>query len=163
MLFTAWFLFFALLFVFFEAFVSHQFNPNQQVQTLLTEYGQKKVILHSNRFHHYVVTGKLNGEKVTFLIDTGASNVSIPQSLAKKLKLVKGGAVRARTANGVIDVYQTRIASIKIGDINLRNIRASINPNMKSKYILLGMSALRHLDFQQKDGNLILMQQFIKP
>ena len=47
--------------------------------------GNKEIVLKSSTYGHYVVTGKINNKDVTFLIDTGASFVSIPGKVAKNL------------------------------------------------------------------------------
>ncbi len=118
----------------------------------------KQVTIRANRRHHYVVKGKINGKAVRFLVDTGASNVSIPGSVAKKLKLPHQSILNASTANGTVKVWGTTIPSLRIGNIHLRNIKANINPYLKGKDILLGMSALKELEFRHNKGYLILIQ-----
>ena len=58
-------------------------------------------ILESNRQHHYVASGTINGRPVTFLLDTGATDVVIPAQLADRLKLRRGLAARAASYNFV--------------------------------------------------------------
>jgi aspartyl protease family protein len=66
--------------------------------------------------------------------------------------------VEVVTANGTIPVYLTTLDRIQIGKIVLYDVRASINPYMDEDEILLGMSFLRHLEFSQRDDQLILRQ-----
>ena len=62
------------------------------------------------------------------------------------------------TANGVVTIYQTRLNSLTIGEIELYNIDASINPAMNAGAILLGMSALGQIEFSQQGDTLTLRQ-----
>jgi len=95
------------------------------------------------------------------MLDTGASDVVIPEALAGEYGLIGKGNSQSITANGIITVKQTRIQELSIGEIKLYNVRASINPGMdSSQAILLGMSALRHLELAQKDKQLTLTQVF---
>ena len=56
-------------------------------------------------------------------------------------------------------VYHTVIAELKIGNIVLKNIKVNINPSMDNDYVLIGMSALKHLDMLKIDNTLTLKQQ----
>ena len=71
----------------------------------------------------------------------------------------KGPVGYATTANGVIETYATRLASVSIGDIGIRDVRASINPYMPGEQILLGMSFLKNLELRQQGDRLTIRQQ----
>jgi aspartyl protease family protein len=62
------------------------------------------------------------------------------------------------TANGTVPVYATRLDEMRIGDIVVHDIRATINPHTSDDFVLLGMSFLQHLEFSQRNGQLILSQ-----
>lgn len=74
------------------------------------------------------------------------------------LGLKRGRAVMVNTANGLTESYSTVIESLVLGDIRLHGVAAGIVPGMQGDEILLGMSALRQLDFSQQGGQLILRQ-----
>ena len=133
-------------------------NPNQRLETQLNADGTREIVLQRNRYGHYVLDGKINGQTVTFLLDTGASDVSIPGDLAKRLGLKRGRSQQYHTANGVITGYLTKIESLKIGEIELHDVRASINPNERGGQLLLGMSVLKNVDFSQRGNTLTLRQ-----
>lgn len=158
MLIVFWLLVIGLLTWGFGDWEGRQHNPNSSPQSRETAQ-YREVILDSNKQHHYVANGLINGQTVTFLLDTGATDVVIPQGLADKLNLIPGQSQMARTANGTIRVYATRLDSLQLGSIHLRDVRASINPGMHGNDVLLGMSALRSIDFQQRNGQLILRQE----
>ncbi len=75
----------------------------------------RQVVLQRNRFGHYVATGAINGTPVTFLLDTGSTQISIPGDLAHDLGLKPGPAYDVSTANGTITVRGTRIVHTLAG------------------------------------------------
>lgn len=139
----------------FEDVLNEQFNPNSAPISQLSN-GQATVVLQRNRYGHYVTSGRINGQQVVFMVDTGASNVSVPANIARQLGLQRGPSGRAQTANGTVTVYQTNIAELRIGDIRLYDVVGSINPGMEGPDILLGMSVLKQLEFTQRGDTLTL-------
>ena len=130
---------FALLVFFFSHQESQWNNPNAN-----PEGTETTVVLKRNIHGHYVTTGYINEHKVELLLDTGATDVVIPEKIAHSIGLTKGRQSIALTANGKVMVYQTYIDSLRIGELVLNNINASINPAMEGT-TLLGMSALKKL------------------
>jgi aspartyl protease family protein len=152
----AWILVLVLLMFFFQKTLDKQINPNTQPELRLTDQGQAEVILLQNKQGHYVARGTINDTSVTFLLDTGATQVSIPGHIAEQLGLIAQGNYRVQTANGTVTVYETDITQLSLGNIFLYNVAAHINPAMKTDQILLGMSALKQVDFYQTGQQLIL-------
>lgn len=152
---AAWVMGLVMLTMLFGNFERNQLNPNRQPASQVTETGVREVVLKANRQGHYVATGSINNSKVNFLLDTGATDVALSERLAQRLGLKKGLRGRASTANGYVTVYATRIERLQIGSIILYDVAASINPSMDD-FILLGMSALRQVEFTQRDNTLTL-------
>lgn len=157
MLYAAWLGVLGLLTLAFGVWEEDRFNPNSE-PTSLSEGNTRTVILQRNAFNHYLSSGKINGDEVLFLLDTGATNVAVPGVLAKKLGLRKGAAGYATTAAGRVQVFRSQIDTLEIGNIRLNNVRASINPSMDGEEILLGMSVLGQLRFIQQGDTLELQQ-----
>lgn len=152
-----WLAVMVMVYFLFGNLLETDYNPNQQVTS--EQIGnQRTVTLKRNRYGHYVTQGKINNKIVTFLLDTGASDISIPEKIARKLNLKYGQERRYQTANGVIIGYLTNLESASIGNIKLRNVRASINPKMDADEILLGMTFLKNIEFTQTGDTLILRQ-----
>jgi aspartyl protease family protein len=161
MLYIAWIIALGLLTLFFRPIEERQFNPNTSPSSR-SDGAIKEVQLSRNRYGHYITSGLINNKAVVFLVDTGASEVSIPQNVAQKLGLKPGMALPRGTANGTIEVYMTELDQLQIGDIELYDLRASINPHMDGETILLDMSALREIEFRQR-GSVLTLTQFTQP
>lgn len=131
-------------------------NPNSDPAWFTTAGGAIAVVLERNRAGHYVVSGRINGVDTEFLLDTGATDVVIPATLARSAGLEALGSSQAMTANGVVTVHNTRIERLELGPIALQDVRASINPAMDERIVLLGMSALRQVEFTQRGNELTL-------
>lgn len=154
----AWLVFLALGVWYFSDVLERQFNPNRSLETRHSPTGMAEVVLQRNRFGHYVTSGEINGEPVTFLLDTGATGVAIPSAVASRLGLRPGRAFSTQTANGVAVSYATRLDRVSVGGIELGDVRASITPGLTTDEVLLGMSFLKHIEFTQRGDQLILRQ-----
>ena len=118
----AWLLAIALLVFVFQGMLDQQYNPNSQPDIYLSDAGIAEVHLKQNRQGHYLTRGKINEQSLTFLLDTGATQVSIPAHIAEQLNLQSNGSYRVQTANGSVKVYQTRLNQLSIGNIFLFDI-----------------------------------------
>jgi len=135
-----------------DHWMGRQANPNQTPS--LNAGGA--VVLERNRQGHYVATGEINGHQVTFLLDTGATSVALSSHLARELGLTRGAAIQVDTANGIATGFQTRLNSVRLGDIVVHEVGAIFSDGMMDDTVLLGMSFLKHLEFTQREGQLIL-------
>ncbi len=151
-----WIVLVALLTLLFNNILERQYNPNQQ---LASEQGiNNEVRLKRNKYGHYVATGMINGQPVVFMLDTGATDVAVPARVADKLGLKRGRKRLYQTAKGPATAYATVLEQVSLGDIQVRNVRASINPHMNNEEVLLGMSFLKQLEFSQRGDTLTLRQ-----
>ena len=153
----AWLSFMALGVLFFGDQLESQYNPNRQVETLQSS-GVTEVHLQRNRLGHYVTAGTINNRDVTFLLDTGATGVAIPASIAKQIGLKRGRPIATRTANGTATSFLTQLDEVSVGGITVRDVGATIAPGLRGNEILLGMSFLKNIEFTQRGDTLILRQ-----
>ena len=160
MLIIAWLLALALATWLFGNWQDGQRNPNQAPQSVHGD-GFIEVHLASGQGGHYLLDGQINTQPVTFLLDTGATQVAIPLEIAERLGLEKGAPIQVHTANGTAQGWRTAIHSLQLGDIQLQQVAAIIVPNMPGAQVLLGMSALKQLEFTQRDGTLVLRQNAV--
>lgn len=141
-----------LLTLFFNGNLDQRNNPNRQLQVAP---GAELVLKRSSN-GHYIFPGLINHKPVTFLLDTGATLVSIPGHLGERLGLKAGARQQAITANGVAETRATRMDELAFGPFKLRDVPATLNPGMQDDFILLGMSVLRQLEFTQRGNTLVL-------
>lgn len=118
-----------------------------------------QVIIPPARNGNFFVRGKINGQDVLFVVDTGASAVAVPEKLQQKLYLPRGRYGRSATAGGYTGMFETKVKELSIGPIELKDIPAVINPKAPDDIILLGMTALREVRMLHEDGKMILQQE----
>jgi len=152
----AWLGLLAMLVIGFDRYLGQQSNPNERPDVIYASDGSAEVTLRQNRQGHYIAEGKLDDHWVMFVLDTGATNISIPAKVASEMNLTQGHPERTRTANGDVVVYRVILDSVTLGSIKLKNVTAHINPHMDGKAVLLGMSFLKHVEMAQKDKQLTL-------
>ena len=141
-----------MFYLYFENSLQARNNPNRNLQIA----PGTELTLQRGRDGHYVFPGEINGQPVTFLLDTGATLVSVPAHLADKLGLDPGAHQQSVTANGTVDTRATQIGTLAFGPFTLKQVRASLNPGMAGDHVLLGMSVLKQLEFTQRGGTLVL-------
>jgi len=151
----AWLIFLAILFGVFDYLFSQRNNPNQNIVTTVNGI-QKEITLERNAYGHYLANGTIDGYQVTFLLDTGATDVAIPEALANRIGLSKGHRFFVKTANGNVMAYRTRLDSVAIGDIKRYDLNATILTNMTGDEVLLGMNFLKHFEIIQKGRSLTI-------
>ncbi len=153
MLVIAWLLILGGIYWFVSGWEAQQSNPNP-ARVLNQQRGELTLV--RNRAGHYVAEGEINGRHVTFLLDTGATWVALPTALARELGLKRGAAITLQTANGAAVGYQTRLDSIRLGPIEMRDVGALIADGMDADTVLLGMNFLKRLEFTQRGDQLTL-------
>lgn len=159
MLIISWILALALLTFFFRDALETRANPNRQpLSRTGTDFNE--VVLRRNSQHHYVTGGLINNQPVVFMVDTGATHVALSARLARRLNLREGRPEIHNTANGLVETRATVIDELQIGSITLKKVRASISPGMTMDEVLLGMSALKNVEFTHRNGELTLRQLF---
>ncbi len=138
----------------FDGLLDNRSNPNRHIVANLS--GPAEIELRRGPGGHYRVPGTINGQNVAFLVDTGASDVVVPERLAERLGLTKQAPVTVSTAGGRVTAHLTRIDRIMVGGIAMENIGGVINPAADDDEVLLGMSFLRHLEMRQANDRLML-------
>lgn len=137
-------------------YLSHRENPNQSLTVQAGPTGTPEVVLQQNRAGHYVATGAINGETVVFMLDTGATTVSLPQGLARRLGLPLRPGGMSKTANGMVQTWNTHLDSVSLGGLTAHNMRAMVLPNFPGEQVLLGMDFLKRFELIQRGGELTI-------
>lgn len=131
-------------------------HPNLDPQQMV-EGDRAELRLEANRRGHYLAEGYIEGHPVTFLLDTGATSVVVPAADAERMGLQRGQRIPVRTASGQDHAWRTRIQQLELGPLQFENVEAAIAPGLEG-HVLLGMSALRELELNQRQGVLVLTQ-----
>lgn len=120
-----------------------------------------RVVLEAGPGGHFVTTGQINGRMVQFMVDTGATVVSLGRDDAERigLKASDGKPVQMSTANGVVLGYQLRLGSVKVGDATLYDVPAVVMP-VAMPYVLLGNSFLSRFQLRRDNTQLILEKRY---
>ncbi len=105
------------------------------------------LIIKSRQGGHYFVAGAINGNPVKFLIDTGATTLSLPIAMKKTAQLTCQREVMMNTANGNIKSCITSISELRFGEFTLHNVVATLTPNLTQP--LLGMNILSQFRIEQ--------------
>lgn len=117
--------------------------------------GGNEIVLAAGKNGHFRTIGQINGKSVEFMVDTGASVVSLGQVEADRLGLdyKHGVAGMARTANGTVPLRIIVLNSVRIGDVEIANVEAAVHPGSIG-VVLLGNSFLTR--FQMRRENDVL-------
>ena len=117
----------------------------------------KQIVLSAESGGHFYSGGTINGANVRFLVDTGATNVAMSQDEADRIGLdyKKGQRGLTRTANGVVPIYKTQLTTVRIGDVQVYNVEATILPQPMS-HVLLGNSFLTRFQMKRENDRLTL-------
>jgi aspartyl protease family protein len=137
------------------AFFQFSLGERGSVVNQVNHSGQAMVVLQRDRSGHYLAEGQINGQAVVFLLDTGATDVALPEDTARELGLDFGPQVDVMTAAGPMKAWRTRLDSVSVGNITLNNVRAMITRGPMEE-VLLGMSFLKHFTLRQQGEELII-------
>jgi len=111
---------------------------------------------------HFQAGGRINGQRLDFMVDTGASVVALNERSAARFGLRPSPSeykATVNTANGTIKAAPARIAMIEIGELTVRDVDAMVLPDEALSENLLGLSFLSKLKrFEYADGKLVLEQ-----
>jgi aspartyl protease family protein len=123
--------------------------------------GDVPVVLSADPQGHFQTEGAINGVAIRFLVDTGATAVSIGASDARRLGLDLGKAERgySQTANGRTEVRRVKFDTVKVGNIVLHNVDGIVHAQ-DMPFALLGMSFLNRTDMQRAGDTLTLKRRF---
>lgn len=111
----------------------------------------------------YMTQGFINGQAVKFLVDTGATWISMNANQARSLGINfryigKRGTVS--TANGIAPIYKIMLDRVRVGEIELNNVAAGVLEGDSPTTVLLGNSFLNRVEMQRQGQVMLLKQKF---
>jgi aspartyl protease family protein len=118
--------------------------------------------LTANSQGHFLIDGQINGGTVRFLVDTGATTVSLSSFDANRLGIDyrKGQTALMGTANGTTVAYRVKLDTVRVGDIIINNVDASVLEGNQIPFALLGMSFLNRMEMKRVGETMVLIKRF---
>ena len=111
---------------------------------------------------HFQTEGRIEGQRIGFMVDTGASVIALNEKSAARFGLRPSRAdynANVTTANGTIKAARTRLAMVEIGGLVVRDVEAMVLPDEALSENLLGLSFLSRLKrFEYANGRMVLEQ-----
>ncbi|HZZ94637.1 MAG TPA: TIGR02281 family clan AA aspartic protease [Usitatibacter sp.] len=134
----------------------------QHFETAAASGTRTTVTLPADSRGQFVTGGQVNGAYLRFMVDTGATYVSIPVSEARRLGIDLAGARRGATmtANGPVTVYKVNLDSVTVGGVTLYNVEATVHPMPGMDVGLLGMSFLNRMEMRREGETLTLTKRY---
>jgi len=106
---------------------------------------------------HFYVAGTVGGQPVTFLVDTGASHVTVSRQLAEDAGLGPGTPTRFNTANGVIDGRIVADVPVSVGPASVSGVRVAVGlVGIERDKALLGQSFLSRFQITLGRNEMVL-------
>ena len=123
--------------------------------------GGSRVVLSAGSGGHFVTVGQINGQAVQFLVDTGASAVSLSAEQAQRMGLSyqKGQLIQMSTANGMIPAWRMKLATVRIGDVVVYDVDSVISSG-SMPFVLLGNSFLSRFQMTRTNDQLVLEKRY---
>jgi aspartyl protease family protein len=132
------------------------------VQTVAQQTGGRNLIIPRDARGHFQTEGRIDGQRLDFMVDTGASVVALNERSAARFGFRPSRNdynAAVSTANGTIKAARTRLAMVEVGGIVVRDVDAMVLPDEALSENLLGLSFLSKLKrFEYAKGQLILEQ-----
>jgi aspartyl protease family protein len=121
----------------------------------------RSLVVHASGGGHFAVDARVDGRRIPFMIDTGASHITIRESDGSRLGFhpkERDYTIRINTANGVGRAAQVDLRMVEVGDILVRDVPALIVPDNVLGVNLLGMTFLSRVRWSHERGRLLLEQ-----
>jgi aspartyl protease family protein len=111
---------------------------------------------------HFQAEGRIDGQRIAFMVDTGASVIALNEKTAARFGLRPSRGdynTTVSTANGTIKAARTRLAMVELGGLIVRDVEAMVLPDEALSENLLGLSFLSRLKrFEYAGGKMVLEQ-----
>jgi aspartyl protease family protein len=128
----------------------------------LQDAGVRNVSIPPDARGHFQTDGRIDGQRIAFMVDTGASVIALNETSAAQFGLRPARAdykATVTTANGTVKAARTRLAMVDIGGLVVRDVEAMVLPDEALSENLLGLSFLSKLKrFEYANGRMVLEQ-----
>ena len=125
--------------------------------------GSQRTTIIADAKGHFFTTATVNGVSVPFMVDTGATMVTISSAHAKSAGIAYTAGERGmmQTANGVTAAYKVKLDTVRLGDITLNNVDGAVlENNQLGRFGLLGLSFLNRTEMQRNGDTMTLTRRY---
>lgn len=125
--------------------------------------GAQSTTISADARGHFITTAAVNGISLRFLVDTGASVVTLSAADARRagVSYLKGPRGLLQTANGVVSAYRVKLDTITLGPITLHNVDGVVIDNdMMGGVALLGLSFLNRTEMRRDGDTMTLTRRY---
>lgn len=114
--------------------------------------GAREIVLTAGPGGHFITGGAINGQAVSFMVDTGATTIAISQAEAVRIGLDLRGGERGvgSTANGLVPIVNLILSSVRVGEVEVANVAAAVLP-AQMPHVLLGNSFLTRFNMRREN------------
>ena len=126
-----------------------------------TPANSRSLVVKADENGHFAVDARIDGRRIAFMVDTGATQIVIRASDAARLGFhpsERAYSIKIHTANGEGRAAVAELGMVEVGDIVVRDLRALVVPDTALSVNLLGMSFLARVRWTHERGRLVLEQ-----
>ena len=124
-------------------------------------YNSRSITIPRAMNGHFTTDARVDGVRLSFVVDTGATHIALRQSEAARLGLrpsARDYRAKVQTANGIINVAVVDLNTVEVGGVIVRDLKALVHPDAGLAENLLGMSFLSRVRWTYDRGRLLLEQ-----
>ena len=120
-----------------------------------------RIVLTADSQGHFFTPGRINNQQMQFMVDTGASYISMSIAEADRMGIdyKKGQPVGMSTANGMVQGYRVRLSAVRVGDVSLTELEAVVTP-ASMPYVLLGNNFLTQFQMTRMNDQMVLERRY---
>jgi aspartyl protease family protein len=142
--------------------LAHSASPKAAVAATVAQAGSRSISIPRDSRGHFETEGRIDGQRIGFMVDTGASMIALNEKSAARFGLRPSRNdynATVTTANGTIKAARTRLAMVDVGGLIVRDVDAMVLPDEALSENLLGLSFLSKLKrFEYANGQMVLEQ-----
>jgi aspartyl protease family protein len=120
-----------------------------------------RIVLTAGSGGHFTTQGSINGRTASFVVDTGATLVTMSAADAQRLGVNyrAGEQGYSSTANGVVPAWRIKLASVRVGDVEIHDVDALVAPQ-PMPFVLLGNSFLARFQMKRDNDQMVLDRRY---
>ena len=120
-----------------------------------------RIVLMAGSGGHFVTPGKINGQAVQFMVDTGATSIAMGATEADRAGIAyrQGQPIRMSTANGITEGFKIKLGSVRIAEVEVMDVDAVVVPQ-SMPFVLLGNSFLARFQMTRENDQMLLVKRY---